>query len=270
MKHFTCFLLSFMLLLCVTGASAANTPTSQFGFQGWPYRQNVPCAESCTLHCASCGSANDCISCPECQAVYATAKPRLTPTPAPVLPAVTPAPQKTMQPSPVPAKTATPIQTTPRIPTATPVKTAAPQPTKSSSVINRGDYTTTFSTTQEQIMLDLLNRDRAANGLSALPLDAELSRIARIKSQDMRDNRYFAHESPTYGNAASMLKAFGYAYYGVGENIAHHATTEKAEAAFMSSTGHRGNILGSQWKKVGIGICQDENGFVYVTQLFVR
>lgn len=106
--------------------------------------------------------------------------------------------------------------------------------------------------------------------MSALTLDPELSRIARIKSCDMKENGYFAHTSPTYGNAAAMLTAFGYAYNGVGENIAHHATVEKSEAAFMSSSGHRQNILGSQWTKVGIGVCVDNNGFVYVTQLFVR
>ena len=118
--------------------------------------------------------------------------------------------------------------------------------------------------------MNLLNQDRAANGLPALPLDAELSRLARIKACDMRDKGYFAHESPTYGNAAAMLTHFGYAYRGVGENIAHHATVEKAEAAFLSSPGHRTNLMGSQWQRVGIGVCFDKNGFVYVTQLFVR
>ena len=108
------------------------------------------------------------------------------------------------------------------------------------------------------------------NGLPALTLDPELSRLARLKCEDMRDQNYFAHESPTWGNAAAMLTRFGYAFNGVGENIAHHATVEKAEAAFMSSSGHRGNILGRQWTKVGVGVCFDRQGFVYVTQLFVR
>ena len=71
----------------------------------------------------------------------------------------------------------------------------------------------------------------------------ELCRIARIKSADMRDNRYFAHESPTYGRIGEMLKRFGYRYSAAGENIAHHANVDKAQAAFMSSQGHRANIL---------------------------
>lgn len=86
----------------------------------------------------------------------------------------------------------------------------------------------------------------------------------------MHENGYFAHTSPTYGSASDMLKAFGYSFTSVGENIAHHATVEKAQAAFMSSSGHRRNILGSQWSKVGIGVWTDSQGFVYVTQLFVR
>lgn len=91
-----------------------------------------------------------------------------------------------------------------------------------------------------------------------------------MKSLDMKVNNYFAHTSPTYGSAAQMLRTYGYSFASVGENIAHHATVEKSQAAFMSSTGHRTNILGTQWTKVGIGVCYDNQGFVYVTQLFVR
>ena len=118
--------------------------------------------------------------------------------------------------------------------------------------------------------MNLLNEDREKNGLNPLPEDEKLSALARLKAQDMKDNHYFAHESPTYGNAGQMLKTFGYEYSGVGENIAHHASVEKADAAFMSSEGHRRNILGSQWTKVGVGVSVDENGYVYATELFAR
>lgn len=116
----------------------------------------------------------------------------------------------------------------------------------------------------------MLNQDRANNGRTALTLDPVLCSLARMKSLDMKVNNYFAHTSPTYGSAAQMLRTYGYSFASVGENIAHHATVEKSQAAFMSSTGHRTNILGTQWTKVGIGVCYDNQGFVYVTQLFVR
>ena len=138
------------------------------------------------------------------------------------------------------------------------------------STVSTGDYTTTDASTQEQKLLNLINEDRAKNGLPALTLDPELSKLAQLKSDDMNSNNYFAHESPTYGTAGQMLDSFNYNYQGVGENIAHHSNVEKAEAAFMSSDGHRHNILGSQWDKVGIGISVDQNGYVYVTELFAR
>lgn len=253
MKRTACLFLTILLFLSVFTAWASNAPTSQFGFKGWPYRQNNP---SCALNCDACRYTQSCTSCSDCQDLLATAIPNVSATPQPMKP---PAVQPTFEPSTTPAAPPT-VRPTPR-PTENPVSTPA---------ASTGDYTTLSVAAQEQKLLNLLNRDRIANGLPALTLDSELSRIARIKSQDMNDHHYFAHTSPTYGNAAAMLTHFGYAYKGVGENIAHHATVEKTQAAFMSSDGHRRNILGSQWTKVGIGICIDVNGFIYATQIFVR
>lgn len=198
-----------------------------------------------------------------------------TAQPAPV-PTADPAVFYTAQPAPVPTADPAVFYTAQPTPESRPVwntPAPAPRPTArptNAPTVSTGDYTTFDSTMQEQKLLNLLNEDRARNGLPPLTLDPELSRLAQLKSSDMNSNHYFAHESPTYGTAGQMLDTFGYEYLGVGENIAHHANVEKAEAAFMSSDGHRRNILGSQWDKVGIGIAYDENGNVYVTQLFAR
>ncbi|MBP3523382.1 MAG: transporter [Clostridia bacterium] len=133
-----------------------------------------------------------------------------------------------------------------------------------------GHYTTASLSAQEQTAGNLLNSDRARYGLAPLVIDPELCRIARIKSQDMLNNQYFAHTSPTYGDVRSMLRQFGYAYTAAGENIAHHATVEKAQAAFLSSPGHRKNILSSAYTRVGLGVAVDAKGYVYLTQIFVR
>lgn len=132
------------------------------------------------------------------------------------------------------------------------------------------DYTAQSVSPQESALYEMINNERVANGVGALPLDAELSAIAREKSADMIENGYFAHESPTYGRAAEMLDEFGYSYTSVGENIARNGSVEKAHAALMSSQSHVRNILGSQWKAVGVGIANDANGYPYVTELFVR
>ena len=247
MKHMISpILICCILLAACVGLAEDGAPTSQFGFHGWPHLQStVSPSGTCALGCAQCGSDADCARCAVCQDVFCTARP----IPSPVTAQLTLAPSVTGAPRPTASPSARPVPTSPA---------------------STGDYTTISVTAQEQKVWNLLNQDRGKNGLPALTLDPELSRIARIKSQDMNDRGYFAHESPTYGNAAAMLRTFGYAFNGVGENIAHHATVEKAEAAFMSSQGHRINILGSQWTRVGVGVCVDRNGFVYVTQLFAR
>ena len=58
----------------------------------------------------------------------------------------------------------------------------------------------------EKEVVDLVNEQRTKYGLKPLKVSAELSRIARLKSQDMRDNRYFSHTSPTYGTQFQMMK----------------------------------------------------------------
>lgn len=236
-----------MLCLLATAPAMGEAPTSQFGFSGWPYRQQTDCVipESTLSPTDRPEYAPESTISPTKQPVIATQEP-VIPTSSPV------APTK----SPTAAPTAV---VTPR-PTA--------QPTKAPSTDE--DYTTDSLTVQEQKAWNLLNQDRKNNGLPTLSIDPTLSAIARRKSEDMRDKGYFAHQSPTYGSASDMLKHFGYSFKAVGENIAHHATVEKSQAAFMSSDGHRRNILSSSWTKVGIGVCYDKNGFVYVTQLFVR
>ena len=131
-------------------------------------------------------------------------------------------------------------------------------------------YTTGSLSVQEKEAGNLLNSDRRAYNLPALAIDPALSSIARIKSQDMLSGGYFAHTSPTYGDVRDMLTHFGYPYTAAGENIARYATVEKAQAALMSSPGHRRNILSSAYTKVGVGIALSAKGHVYLTQIFCR
>ena len=95
----------------------------------------------------------------------------------------------------------------------------------------------------------------------------ELSRVARYKSQDMVDNRYFSHTSPTYGTPFQMIKAFGLTYRTAGENIAYGQRTPQAVVnAWMNSSGHRANILNPSYTQIGVGYAS--NGH-YWTQMFI-
>ena len=119
----------------------------------------------------------------------------------------------------------------------------------------------------EQEVIRLVNIERAKYGLSALTEDWELSRVARYKSQDMKDKRYFSHTSPTYGSPFDMMKSFGLSYRTAGENIAMgQRTPQQVVNAWMNSSGHRANILNSSYKKIGVGYVASGN---YWTQMFI-
>ena len=119
----------------------------------------------------------------------------------------------------------------------------------------------------EQEVIRLVNAERAKYGLAALEEDWELSRVARYKSQDMHDEHYFSHTSPTYGTPFEMIRAFGLSYRAAGENIAvGYATPAAVVAGWMASEGHRANILSSSYTKIGVGYVADGN---YWTQQFI-
>lgn len=118
-------------------------------------------------------------------------------------------------------------------------------------------------------MLQLMNAERAKQGLPALVLDSRLSKGAYLKSQDMGVNGYFSHTSPTYGSPFQMMKGLGITYRAAAENIARNQTVSGAHSAFMNSPGHRENILDGSFNKVGLGFHQ-EGKSLFVTQWFTN
>ena len=121
----------------------------------------------------------------------------------------------------------------------------------------------------ERRVAELVNVERQKNGLAPLAFDSSISNVARIKSKDMSDNNYFAHQSPTYGSAADMLTQNGIRYSAWGENIAAgQRTPEEVVNAWMNSPGHRANILGSQFTKIGVGYVNGSRP--YWTQMFTN
>ena len=129
--------------------------------------------------------------------------------------------------------------------------------------------TTSQLTADEQEVFDLINAKRVANGLSALKIDDELQNVARVKAQDMVNNNYFSHTSPTYGSPFDMMKSFGISYKTAGENIAGNSSNSGAVNAWMNSSGHKANILNSSFNYTGIGVVSSPKyGKIYV-QMFM-
>ena len=134
-----------------------------------------------------------------------------------------------------------------------------------------GNTTTSTSglTTDELEVFNLINKQRTKNGLSALKIDSEVQNVARIKAQDMVNNNYFSHTSPTYGSPFDMLNSFKVSYKTAGENIAGNSSNSAAVTAWMNSSGHKANILNSSFNYTGIGVVKGSKfGKIYV-QMFI-
>ena len=151
------------------------------------------------------------------------------------------------------------------------IASANPQ-IKNPNLIYPGDIITipsadTATRAYEAEVVRLVNIERAKKGLSPLVEDWQLSRVARYKSQDMRDLGYFSHTSPTYGSPFQMMKSFGISYRTAGENIARgYKSPADVVIGWMNSSGHRANILSPSFTHIGVGYEQDGN---YWTQMFI-
>ncbi|MCK9470897.1 MAG: CAP domain-containing protein [Bacilli bacterium] len=123
----------------------------------------------------------------------------------------------------------------------------------------------------EQEIIRLVNQERQNRGLSPLSENWEISRVARIKSQDMIDYNYFSHNSPVYGTPFKMLSDFGIKFTQAAENIASGQTSaQQVMNSWMNSSGHRANILNSNFNQIGVGVARASNGTYYFTQIFIR
>lgn len=104
-----------------------------------------------------------------------------------------------------------------------------------------------------QQVLDLVNQERSKAGLSSLSMSEELSNMAMVKAQDMYNNNYFDHNSPTHGSPFDMMKEFGITYNTAGENIAKGQTSpSQVMKDWMNSPGHKANILNNGYTQIGI------------------
>ena len=150
----------------------------------------------------------------------------------------------------------------------------------------------------ERLVHELVNLKRTQAGFPALASDDALSAVARGHSMDMARRGYFEHETPEGLTPSDRAAEAGYGcrkdydtYYteGVAENIysgwlygsttysgpvgvkdylTPHAIAEGAANGWMDSPGHRENILGPRYDRVGTGVAVSEEESVLITQNF--
>ncbi len=123
----------------------------------------------------------------------------------------------------------------------------------------------------EKELYDLINRERAKQGISLLQILKSLIPIARSHSQDMAEQSELTHNSRDGKAYSQRLQEAGLFFKGTGENIAFSQSflPEAIHNSFMRSKGHRENILDPRFDTIGIGVFYNEGEGYYVTQDFL-
>lgn len=128
----------------------------------------------------------------------------------------------------------------------------------------KADTCSTF----EKISFELTNAFRVKNGLSAFAWNKQVADVARVHSEDMRDNNYFNHTSPSGAGPGDRLAKAGLSYMAYAENIAMgYEDGFEVTYGWINSSGHRSNILYAAVKELGVGV---ESNCRYYTQVFYK
>jgi uncharacterized protein YkwD len=103
-------------------------------------------------------------------------------------------------------------------------------------------------------LLDLLNAQRARQGLRPLKLNRKLNAAAEDRIRDMFERRYFGHVAPDGTRPDVWVGRRGYRYAALGENLATgQRSAPEVVRQWMRSRGHRATLLG-KFEHAGIAI----------------
>ena len=109
----------------------------------------------------------------------------------------------------------------------------------------------------------MINRERTRNGLPRLRVHKGVQRLARDHSLDMARYRDIWHDPYLRHEVPRRAMAWG-------ENVARTTARDAAGRShylFMSSSGHRANVLRGRWTHMGIGVAK-RGRYTYITQRF--
>ena len=131
-------------------------------------------------------------------------------------------------------------------------------------------------TVEEQRFLALLNTERKALNLPELVITPLLLKVAREKSKEMYDLKYWGHESPVKEKRTAMRRVLYHlpkppVTMTVGENLClcPRVMVDEGHQALMASPTHKANILNPVYKYVGIGCYTAPDGRSWTTEIFL-
>lgn len=118
-------------------------------------------------------------------------------------------------------------------------------------------------------VFDLVNIERNKAGLAAFTFAEPLCVAASVRAKEVSE--YFSHVRPDGSRCFTVMDDLDIVFFSCGENIAaSYQTPEDAVSAWMKSTGHRNNILSSDYYKLGVGVYESASGELYWVQIFTN
>ncbi|MGH9943018.1 MAG: CAP domain-containing protein [Pyrinomonadaceae bacterium] len=129
-------------------------------------------------------------------------------------------------------------------------------------------------TNLERKAFELINEQRRANGAAPLAWDTELSRVARIHSEEMARRNFFDHVGKDGRGVAERARLCGVTgWRALAENIAYNQGFDDpagfAVERWLKSAKHRENLLRATFTHTAVGVAEASDGRVYFTQVFI-
>ncbi|AIS02218.1 CAP domain-containing protein [Streptomyces glaucescens] len=184
------------------------------------------------------------------------------------------APPSTSAPKPAAPKPAAPKSTAPKstapVPPGTPAPAATPSAPKPAAPATPSSPATPQATPTASgaaaRIVELVNAERGRAGCSPVKPNATLTKAAQAHSADMAAHRNMSHTGSDGSSPGDRITRAGYDWRTYGENVAYgYSTPEQVMAGWMSSPGHKANILNCAFQEIGVGLAQPGN---YWTQDF--
>ena len=125
---------------------------------------------------------------------------------------------------------------------------------------------------EENRILVLANRERRERGLRPLVWDDKLAEAARTHSDRMAVLGFFGHRDPERGSLGERLGSGGLSRRAIAENLhrsyGYGDPAKVAVDGWMTSDGHRRNLLNGLYTLTGVGIARAKDGTTFATQIF--
>lgn len=121
-------------------------------------------------------------------------------------------------------------------------------------------------------IIEATNELRINAGLRPLAPEPRLAAAAQEKIEDIRENKYFAHNSPDGVEVWDFIKDQGYSFRAAGENLAiNYTDTNTLINAWLDSPSHKQNLMQAQYRDIGVAVQTvefDGRSHIIIVQLF--